>query len=254
MVLLVGCGGDDSAAKPDVFVNPGPDYDLSCLGNMRSTVPTLLTLDINLLDLTGTAPTPIPDGTLTAYAFSDGTQLATSMMPTDMMGKSSIEIPTTGTPARLYFDIEAAGFVQARTTVNIPPWQSGPGIWPMVKQSRIDALAQSLGATLDSTKGVLEVWAGDCSVRNELPGAAVTLDGAATSWAMYGGVGVWIPRDTLLGTLDHVNNGSAAGIVNVAPGMHQVNVSAEGLSLTSSVNVKAGAWNVLIIVPGQPLN
>lgn len=108
--------------------------------------------------------------------------------------------------------------------------------------------------TLDPTKGVLEVWSNDCSVQGELPGATVQLDGAATQWAMYGGVGVWIPRDTTLGTIPSLRNGSVAGIVNVTPGTHTVTVAGEGLSMTSSVSVEANTWTVLVMLPGHPLN
>lgn len=255
MVLAMGCGGDDdSSAQPDaLIINPGPDYDLSCLNNMKTTAPTLITFDVNLLDHTGTTAPPIPGGTLTVYNLADNAQVGMTTMPTDAEGKTTLEVTTPGTPTRVYFDIEAAGFVSARTTVSIAPWASSPGIWMMTKQSRIDDLAQALGATIDPTKGVLEVWVGDCSVKNELPGAAVALDGVSTGFAMYGGVGVWIPRDTLLGTIQPLRNGSVAGMVNVTPGMHTVNVTAEGLSLTSTVLVKANTWNVLVLVPGHPL-
>ncbi len=252
MVLLVGCGGDDSSAKPDAYVNPGPDYDLSCLNNMITTVPTTLTLENTLFDATTATIAPIPNATITAYKVSDASEITNAM--TDMDGKATMEIPTSGTPYRIYSSVDATGFVKSRHFVNIPPWKSQPGATVAVKQARIDGIATALGATLDSAMGTLEVWANDCSAKGELPGATVQLDGAATQWAMFGGQGTWIPRDTTLGAINNLRSGSVAGKVNVAPGMHTITVSAEGVSLTSTVLVEANTWTTLVMTPGHPLN
>lgn len=250
VVMLVGCGDDGGGGgTADAFVMPGPEYNLACLGNMVTTVPNPISFGGLLLDHTALTFSPIPAADLKTYTVQDGT--AVGMTVTDMDGKYTYEVATSGTPARVYTDVTAAGFVPSRTFVNIPPWITHTdGITVAVKRSRLDALATALGATLDPTKGVLEVWANDCS-KGELPGATITLDGASPTWAMFAGAGVWLPRATTVGHPNSAFLGSVAGTVNVSPGVHTVTVTSGALMLGPyTINVQANEWTVLHVFPG----
>ena len=248
LAMLVGCG-DDGGSMADAFVSQGPEYNLSCLNNAVTTVTNPISFGGLLLDLTSLTTAPIASGEMRTYTVADDTMVG--MTTTDMDGKYTYDVTTTGTPARVYTDVTATGFVPSRTYVNIAPFISHTdGITAAVQQGGLDALATALGATLDPAKGVLEVWSNDCS-KGELPGATVTLDSAATQWAMFGGVGVWLPRETTLGHPSNAGIGSIAGTVNVTPGVHQVTVTSGSLVLGPySVKVVANQWTVIHIFPG----
>ena len=251
VVMLVGCGDDGGGGgTADAFVMPGPEYNLVCLNNTVPSAPNPLMFGGTLHDITVTSPRPpIPAADAKTYTVQDDTLVG--MGVTDMDGKYMYDLATTGTPARVYTDITATGFVPSRITVNIPPWESHTnGILPAVKQSRLDALATALGATLDPTKGVLEVFANDCS-KGELPGATITVDGVSPMWAQFGGAGVWLPRATTVGHANNNFDGSIAGTVNVTAGVHTVTVTSGALTLGPyTVNVLANGWTVLVVFPG----
>jgi hypothetical protein len=253
LMMFVGCGDDGGATMSDVLINPGPDYDLSCLGNMPASVPSTIPLMGTMYDMTGPMPMPLPNATIVAKTAQDDTEVGTGM--TDMDGKFMFDVTTNGSAARIYMNATATGFVPAHGILNIPLYPSNAmGFQAMVKQSRIDELATSLGGTNDPAKGVLEVWVADCS-KGELAQASLQLDGATVPWAMFGGVGVWIPRDLTLPHIQNVAVGSMAGTINVTPGLHTVTVSnmTGSLQLTGTINVQANVWNLLAIVPGAPL-
>jgi hypothetical protein len=254
ILWIVGCGGDDSGARPDVFVQQGPDYDLSCLNNTVSTVPMTI-------ELTGKVYNLVPAGgyagiksAVTVRQVSDGTQVA--MLTTDDEAMFTGELTTPGTPQRVRYGIApvVSGPMPAYMTTNIPPWKS-----PLMNNlfiagsGRVDAIASALEMAAAPTKGTLEVWMQDCT-SPELVGATVQLDGADVTWAMYSGVGAWIPRATTLGHPQSQPFGSVAGLVNVEPGTHTVKVTAPGLTMESTVEVTAGAWSMILMVPGVPLN
>jgi hypothetical protein len=249
VVMLVGCGDDGGGGTADAFVMPGPEYNLVCLNNTVSTVPNPIVFGGTVVDHTTLAFAPIAAADIKTYTVQDDTMVGMAL--TDVDGKFSYEIATTGTPARIYTDVTAAGFVPSRTYVNIPPSGSfDMGIVVSVKQSRLDTLATALGATLDPTKGVLEVWANDCG-KGELPGATVTVDGATATWAMFAGNGAWLPRATTVGHPNMALLGSVAGTVNVTPGVHTVTVTSGALVLGPyTVSVKANEWTVIHVFPG----
>src|SRR5688572_16673574 len=110
--------------------------------------------------------------------------------------------------------------------VSNPPFidHSNGGMFT-VQASRLDALATALGTTLDPSKGVLEVWTGDCSAQ-PFPGATIGVsDHPDATWAVFGGVGVWLPRTTTITAPEGLSL-SVAGTVNVTPGVHEVTVTA----------------------------
>ena len=254
LVLMVGCGGDDGAARPDVFVQQGPDYDLSCLDHSVSTVPTTIELTGKVYNLVPTGGYSGLKSMVTTYTIANNTMVASMTGDDETMFMG--ELTTTGTPQRVRFDIApvVTGPMPGSVTMNIPPWKSPlPGDLYLAGSGRHDALATALGTVVDPSKGVLEVWMRDCT-SPDLPDATVQLDGADASWAMYSGVGVWIPRATTLGHPQSQPFASVAGLVNVAPGTHTVKVSGTGFAIESTVEVTAGRWSMIMMVPGVPLN
>ncbi len=251
VAMLVGCGDDGGGGTADAFIPQGPDYDLSCLGEFPTTVPNPLTSLGTLVDMTAVAnPQPVPNTEIRVYQLSDNTLLG--MGTTDMDGKYMFEVTTTGTPVLAYSEYQGTGLVKTRAFVNIPlNMVTADGLYATVQQSRLDSLATALGGTLDPAKGVLEVWANDCS-KFELPQATVTLDAATdTQWAMFGGVGAWLPRATTLGHPNNANTGSIAGTINVTPGMHTVTVAAGGQTLGPfTIMVEANSLTLMHIYPG----
>jgi len=252
VVMLVGCGDDGGGSQVDSNFNPGPDYDLSCLNVMPTAVPAVITEKGVLYDFTMSMIMPIPMGTISAKLPADNSEVGTGM--TDMDGKYMFDVTGTGAATRYNFDITATGFVNTHSILNIPLYPSTMDKFlPAVKQSRIDALATAFGTTANPAKGALEVWVNDCG-NGEFPMGTIQLDGATTQWAMFGGMGVWVPRDTLLQHLQNLAVGSIAGMANVDPGMHSVTVTSPSgvLMMTGTIDVKAGEWNLLVIYPGKP--
>ncbi len=254
LLVMVGCGGDDGAAKPDVFVQQGPDYDLSCLGNTVSTVPTTIEMSGKIFNLVPSGGVSGLKSMVTAHTIADDAVVMTALADDEAMYMG--ELTTTGTPQRVRFDIApvVTGPMPGSVTSNIPPWKS-PLTTNMflAGSARHDALATALGKAVDPSHGVLEVWLQDCT-SPDLVDATIQLDGADASWAMYSGVGVWIPRATTLGHPQSQPYGSVAGLVNVTPGVHTVKVTAPGLTLESTVEVMANRWSMILMVPGVPLN
>lgn len=253
VVTLVGCGDDGGTQQQDAIINPGPDYDLSCLNNMPASVPATIGMMGTLYDFTTAMPMPIPSAMISARSATDNAEVG--MGTTDMDGKFMFDVTGSGTPTRIYMNATATGFLPAHGISNTPLYAStGDRFLAAVKQSRVDDLATALGTTYNSAMGALEVWVSDCG-KGEFPQATIQLDGATASWAMFGGVGVWIPREITLPHLQTASVGSMAGLINVAPGSHTVTViSPSGtLMLSGTINVLAGTWNLLVIVPGAPL-
>jgi hypothetical protein len=252
-LLLAACGGSDDAT-PDAYIPSGPDYDLSCLTNIATTVPDPIVLDAQLLDHTYLSSlTPVASAEIRSYRLGDGALISTNT--TDADGRTSISLATGGTPSRMNYDFEATGQVKGRVTVTIPPWKSGPTILPSVTQGRLDALATALGTTLDPTKATLEVWLLDCS-RPELKDATIAVSGEPDApWAMFTGTGQWLPRATTIARpVANLGTGSMAATPNVSPGTHDVMVTGPGgLALGPyPITVEAGRWTVLVLVPGVP--
>lgn len=250
VMVMVGCGGGDDSATPDAPVNQGPDYDLSCLGNSVTSVPTTITLTGSLYNATLLPDlAPIGASTITAYSLVDDSQAGTTTVADD--GTFTLDLTTNGTPTRMRYAIESQ-LLPTTFTVSLPPWKSGMGGMFVSGSQRVDNLATALGGTADAANGTLEVWLTDCS-GTDMPGASLKLDGADVSWAMFGGVGAWLPRTTTIAHPNNFGGGSIAGTINVTPGPHTVTMTAPGVTFESTTVVEAGGWTLLLMTPGFPL-
>ncbi len=115
----------------------------------------------------------------------------------------------------------------------------------------MEAIAESLGQTLDVSKGVVEVWLIDC-VNDDMPGATVSLDEAPDrEWTMQvGPSGAWVPGETTMpAPLDRGE--SLAATVNVEPGLKHVSVVADGTTIGPvPFYVEADTYHIVLVMPG----
>jgi hypothetical protein len=205
-----------------------------------------------LLDMTSArAPLPVANTEIKTYTVADNTLVGTGI--TDASGTYAFDVTTTGVAARVWSEYHGDGLVPSRLFVSNPPFvDHSNGALFTVQASRLDALATALGTTLDPSKAVLEVWTGDCSAQ-PFPDATIEVsDYPAATWAMLGGMGVWLPRTKTITAPEGLSL-SVAGTVNLTPGVHDVTVRSGDLVLgPHAISVAAGSWTVLLVAPGVP--
>ncbi|HUS28614.1 MAG TPA: hypothetical protein VMZ53_08895 [Kofleriaceae bacterium] len=255
MTVLAACGGDDGV---QMMVDAKPmtvEHDLSCLNYTPPSVPMTIRLDGIILDFT-TVPSPptVPDTTLHVTSLDGATEITSAT--SDMDGKLTLTIPTTGVPTRFRYAIDATGFPKSRTFVSVGPAKDAidpmRAAFPVVQQSRIDAIATALGETLDPTKGTLEVVMFDCSFGDYYAATPSIVEEPGLKWAMNGGANAWLPRAT---TLHHPNNRSesVAAAVNLTPGPKTFMLSDATTTIGPiSFTIEADTYTTLIVQPGYP--
>ena len=231
------------------------ERDLSCLNFTPASVPMSITLESLVLDFTTLPQAPPVTGAMMKATSLDGTTEIASGT-SDMDGKLTLALTTNGQPTRFRYEIEAANFPKTRLFISAGPTKDttdmARAVFPLVAQSRIDAIATALGATLDPSKGSLEVFMFDCSSSDYSAATPAIAEEPGLMWAMNGGANAWLPRMT---TLRHPNfrNESIAGAVNLAPGTKNFTVSDTNTTVGPvSFSIEAGTHTVLVVYPGYP--
>jgi len=250
--VLVACGGDDQPPPADA-ANVGPTYDLSCLGNAPTSAPSPIHLAGTLADLTNVAA-PVPVANTQVRVIADGgSQLASGT--TDAQGDFSIDVPSGGQPVRAHLAADATGFAPARQFTSIPLDASfiQRGGMAAFQQSRVDAIASTLGVSRDAAKGSLEVCIADCALQ-PFAGAKLAISGEPQlAWAMAYGANMWMARDT---TLTRPTNWvcSIAATVNVSSGSHTLTITSGSVTLGPfAFEIEAGTHSNLVVWPGLPV-
>jgi len=250
--VLAACGGDDGSTMVDARPISPPSWDLSCKDYAPATAPNPIDLALTLLNLGSLPnPPPVPMTTIEVYSVDGTTMLASGT--SDDMGAVNVSLPSNGVPTRYEMKLEPMNMPKLRLFVANPAWTSGSDNVLLVPQLWVDGLYTALGATADPAKGTLIVLFADCSGNNMTSVTPSIEDDATATWAMYGGVGAWLPRPATVSHPQYLGF-SVAGTVNVAPGPHTVHAKygASEVLTPSPIVVDAGAVTTLFFFPGVP--
>ena len=259
LVTVIGiggaCSGEDASKEMIDAAVPAFTGDVSCMKNMPASVPANVRLNSSIFDVTmrNTFPS-IPNPNVRVTSLDGTAALATATG--NAAGEFVVNIPTGGMLANVRFAFEAQGYPPLRWYERLAPWASvmapGTKFFVGAKQERLDAVATSLGTTVDPTKGGLEVFMKDCS-GNDFPNATLVIDeDPDTRWSMYVSTGIWSPGYV---TQAHaIDRGeSVAATVNLEPGPKTVTLKAGDATIgPMTIYIEAGAYTFLDIVPGYP--
>ena len=259
LVVMMGvasaCGDDGGSVTMIDGAVPPFTGDLSCINNKPTMVPATVHLNSSMFDVTSRNMFPsIPNPSVRVYSLDGSTMLA--MTTGNASGEFVLSIPTGGMLAHVRYAFEVPGYPPLRSYESRAPWASviAPGTKYFVgaKQERLDAVAASLGTTVDATKGSLEVAMNDCS-GNDFPHATLSIAEAPdTRWAMYVATGIWSPGSVTQGhALDRGESGAAT--VNLEPGLKTVTLKAGDATIGPvTIYIEAGTYTFLHLVPGYP--
>jgi hypothetical protein len=252
---LVACGGDDGAQTMVDARAMTVDRDLSCLNFTPPSVPMTIMLESVIYDVTAPpdAP-PVPSASLTVTSLDGATPITAGT--SDVDGKLSLTLTTNGQPTRFRYALDVADFPKILFQPSVGPTKDTTDMmragFPATKQSRIDAIATALGATLDPSKGSLEVHMFDCSGSDYYAATPAIVEEPGTMWAMNGGANAWLPRPTTLHS-PNFRNESITGTVNLTPGMKSFTLKDTNTTVGPvPFYIEAGTHTVLLVFPGYP--